>query len=252
MKGIDHLSVVIITYNEEEHLRTCLESVKTIADEILVLDSFSTDSTQAICLEYGVRFLEHPFDGYVSQKNRALGLAQYDWVLSLDGDEALSEEAIDTIQALKFHSFADAYLFNRRNFYCERWMRFTSLYPDRKLRLFNRTKGKWTGLDPHDRVQMVPGTKIHWVEGDLLHWVIRDQEDHRDKVEKFSTIAAQAYLSSGRKAGKMAAVSHSLWRFLSEYLLKAGFLEGRLGWQFSLLSAKYVFLKYKKLAHKHA
>lgn len=244
------ISVVIITFNEGEHLSQCLDSVKAIADEILVLDSFSTDRTQEICINAGVRFYEHAFDGYVSQKNRAMKMASHDLILSLDGDEALSEEAGLEILKIKENPLADGYIFNRRNHYCGRWMKYTSLYPDRKLRLFDRRKARWAGYDPHDHIEMNSGTAINRIKGDILHWVISDRTDHLKKVDNFSSVAAKAYFSEGRKKGLMARYSHSLWRFLLEYILKRGFLEGRLGWQFSFLSARYVFLKYKKLS-KH-
>jgi len=184
---MEKISVVIITYNEEEHLSMCLDSVEAIADEVLILDSFSTDRTKDICIEAGVQFFEHAFDGYVSQKNRAMKMASYDLILSLDGDEALSEEAKLEIIKLKENPLADGYIFNRRNHYCGRWMRFTSLYPDRKLRLFDRRKAKWTGFDPHDRIEMTNEANIRKIQSDILHWVISDRTDHLKKIDNFST-----------------------------------------------------------------
>lgn len=245
------ISVVIITFNEEEHLSRCLESVKSIADEIFVLDSFSTDRTKEICLAAGVRFEEHVFDGYVSQKNRALEMASYDLVLSLDGDEALSERAISKIQEIKSNPVADGYIFNRRNNYCGRWMKYTSLYPDRKLRLIDRRKARWTGYDPHDRIEMNPDSHIINISEDILHWVISDRDDHVRKVNNFSTVAANAYFIEGRKKGSLSKYTHSFWRLIFELFIRAGIFEGALGWQFSALSAKYVYLKYKKLSEHY-
>lgn len=249
---MEKISVVIITFNEEDHLSRCLDSVQSVADEILVLDSFSTDRTKEICIEAGIRFLEHTFDGYVSQKNRATGMASHDLILSLDGDEALSEEAVIKILKIKENPLADGYIFNRRNQYCGKWMRFTSLFPDRKLRLFDRRKARWTGFDPHDRIRMDRGTNILKIKKNILHWVISDRADHLRKIDNFSTVAAEAYFSKGIKKGFMSRYSHSLWRLLFEYIIRGGFLEGRLGWQFSFLSAKYVYLKYKKLSDHYA
>ncbi|MEA1875741.1 MAG: glycosyltransferase family 2 protein [Bacteroidota bacterium] len=249
---MEKLSVVIITFNEGEHLSKCLDSVKAVADEVLVLDSFSTDRTQEICIEAGVRFYEHTFDGYVSQKNRAMEMASHNLILSLDGDEALSEEASLEILKLKENPLADGYVFNRRNNYCGKWMRYTSLYPDRKLRLFDPRLAKWTGHDPHDRIEMPNGANICRIQGDILHWVISDRADHLRKIDNFSTVAAEAYFSKGIKKGLLARYSHSLWRLLVEFIFRGGLMEGRLGWQFSFLSAKYVYLKYKKLSDHYA
>ncbi len=246
------ISVVIITFNEEEHLPKCLDSVKDIADEILVLDSFSTDRTKEICLKAGIRFEEHAFDGYVSQKNRALEMASHDLILSLDGDEALSPIAISKVLELKALPAADGFIFNRRNYYCGQWMRHTSLYPDRKLRLFDRRKAHWVGYDPHDRVKMSKDSEIQKLEADILHWVIANKDDHLKKLENFSSLAAQAYFKEKRRSHSLDKYLHSFWRLQSEYILKGGFLAGSIGWQFSLLSAKYVYLKYQKLSRLYA
>lgn len=248
---MNKISVVIITFNEEEHLSKCLDSVKGVADEVLVLDSFSSDRTKEICLDAGARFEEHAFDGYIKQKNRALQMASHDLILSLDGDEALSENAQKQIIKIKSNSFADGYVFKRKNNYCGRWMRFTSMYPDRKLRLFDRRQAKWAGYDPHDRIKMVNGAIIKKISCDILHWVISDRDDHLLKINNFSTVAAKAYSEEGIIKGRLARYLHSMWRFVVEFFFKGGFLEGKLGWQFSLLSARYVYLKYKKLSEHY-
>jgi glycosyltransferase involved in cell wall biosynthesis len=244
---MEKLSAVIITYNEEEHLQTCLTSLKDVADEIVVLDSFSTDKTKEICLDAGVRFHEHIFDGYVKQKNRALKLAQYDLVLSLDGDEALSSEANNKILQIKENRSADAYLFNRKNNYCGKWMEFTSLYPDRKIRLFDKAKALWDGYDPHDHIKILDEAIVIKTESDILHWVYKSKEDHMEKAEKFATIASQSYFDRSKKSYPSQKYLHALWRFLYEYIIRAGILEGKLGLQFSLISSSYVFKKYSKL-----
>ncbi len=218
----------------------------------MVLDSFSTDATPSICQEAGVRFIQHEFDGYVSQKNRALSLARNDWVLSLDGDEALNEEARQSVGDVLQNPDADGFVFNRRNHYCGRWMQYTSLFPDRKLRLFNKNKAEWMGYDPHDRVQLHPGGSQKRLPGELLHWVIQDRADHLHKVEIFSSLNAEAYYQAGKKALAGSASLHATWRFIKEYFINLGVLEGKLGFQFSSLSARYVFLKYSKLRKLHA
>ena len=238
------ISAVIISFNEERDIGRCLESVMDIVDEVLVLDSFSNDLTEKICREKGVRFEQHAFDGYVSQKNRALKLVTYDYVLSLDADEALSEEARNSVKMVKEDWSHDGYLFNRRNNYCGHWMRYTSWYPDRKLRLFDRRKAAWTGMDPHDYIAMSEGSSVSRLKGDLLHWTVRTLEEHKVKTEQFARVSAKFHFDKGVKAGIGSAAFHSIWRWYREYYILLGFLDGKAGWQVARFSALYVWKKY--------
>jgi len=238
------ISVVIISFNEERNIARCLESVMDIADEVLVLDSFSTDGTVAICRNYGIRFEQHSFDGYVSQKNRALQMAAHEHILSLDADEALSDEARSEVLRVKKEWNQDGYIFNRKNNYCGHWMRFTSWYPDRKLRLFDRRKAIWTGLDPHDYIRMEPDSRIRRIQGDLLHWTIYTEEEQVAKTEQFARISAKFYFEQGIRPVMGAALAHSVWRWFREYCILLGFLDGKAGWQVSRFSALYVWKKY--------
>ncbi|NBP68933.1 MAG: glycosyltransferase family 2 protein, partial [Cytophagia bacterium] len=139
------LSVVIITLNEEKNIRRCLESVKTVADEIVVVDSLSTDKTEEICGEYNVRFIKEKFRGYVEQVNYAMELATNNFVLAIDADEELSAELIEAVQAVKKNKTADAYEMNRLSSYCGKFIYHGTWHPDIKIRLWDRTKGKWGG-----------------------------------------------------------------------------------------------------------
>lgn len=238
------VSAVIISYNEELDIRRCLESLVDVADEIYVLDSFSSDKTESICREFGVRFEQHAFDGYVSQKNRALRSASYDHVLSLDADEALSERLKAQVLRLKEEWTHDGYVFNRRNNWCGRWMKFTTLYPDRKLRLFDRRKARWCGLDPHDFVRMDPDSTVARTRGDLLHWAIHTLQEQQEKTDQFARISAQSYFDRGIPARRTSAAGHCAWRWFREYCVRLGFLEGKAGWQIARYSALYAWKKY--------
>lgn len=238
------ISVVIISFNEEKDIGRCLESVKDIADEVLVLDSFSTDTTGAICRKYAVRFEQHAFDGYVAQKNRAIQMATHDFILSLDADEALSEEAKEELRRAKKEWTHDGYIFNRRNSYCGHWMRFTTWYPDRKLRLFDRRKAIWTGLDPHDYIRMDPGSSVVRLKGDLLHWAIHTKEEQQAKMEQFARISARFYFDQGIRTSMGTAIMHCVWRWIREYYIHLGILDGKAGWQVARYSALYVWRKY--------
>ncbi len=241
------ISAVIISFNEEEHIGICLESLKGVADEIVVVDSYSTDSTEEICRRYGVKFFRHHFEGYSEQKNYATSLATSDHVLSLDADEALSDELKASILKVKENFPADGYYFNRRNQYCGRWMKHSRLYPDRHLRLFNRKKGKWVGPNPHDSFRLENGSKQVWLRGDLLHLFHKSIEEHIDKINRFSTIAAREYYRSGRKGGIITGLFHMWWSFFRGYFLSLGFLDGFHGYMYCSINAWGSFLKYAKL-----
>ncbi|WP_315818708.1 glycosyltransferase family 2 protein [Paraflavitalea speifideaquila] len=154
------LSVVIITFNEEKNIKRCLESVQSVADEVIVVDSLSTDGTKRICNEFGVRFIEQAFLGYIEQKNFALDQASHDLVLSLDADEAIDEVLKGAILRVKQEGVAaDGYIMSRCSNYCGKWIRHGTWYPDRKLRLFNRQKARWGGVNPHDKIVLGAGAR---------------------------------------------------------------------------------------------
>jgi len=193
------ISAVIITYNEEMFIDKCLASIDGIADELLVVDSFSTDSTEEICKKYNARFIKHEFEGYRDQKNFVLKLATYKNILSLDADEALSNELKESILAVKDKWEYNGYLFNRRNYYCGKWIRHLQWYPDRQLRLFNSDYGKWGDLNLHERFKMSNGAKVGKLKGDLLHWPFLSQKDLVDKMNKFSLIGAEEFHTARKK-----------------------------------------------------
>jgi glycosyltransferase involved in cell wall biosynthesis len=241
------ISAVIITFNEEHFIERCLTSLEGIADEIIVVDSFSTDHTEEICGKFDVRFIKHKFDGYVEQKNYAVSLSSYPYILSLDADEALSDELKRSVLGIKDNLKYDGYIFNRLNNYCGKWIKHSRWYPDKHLRLFNSTKGKWTGPNPHDKFKLDPGSKVMRIKCDILHWYYGSIEEHWDKVNRFSTISANEYFKAGRKACPLSAHAHMVWSFFRSYILNAGFLDGYLGYTGCSITAMASFLKYSKL-----
>ncbi len=241
------ISGVIITYNEEEHLEKCLSSLIDVADEILVVDSYSTDRTKEICEKFNVRFVEHEFEGYIEQKNYALSLASHDYILSLDGDEALSDTLKDSILKVKEDWQKDGYYSNRMNNYCGQWIKHSDWYPDRKLRLFKKGSGEWKGINPHDSYTLKKGQTKGFLKGDLLHWIYRDYKEHNQKVERFSTIAAEAYFKLGKKSSFLKIVWRPSWAFFKAYFLRLGFLDGLNGLIICIQTFNVTFLKYIKL-----
>lgn len=242
------LSVVIITYNEKRNIKRCLDSVKAVADEILVVDSFSNDGTQDIVKEFGARLVEHAFAGYIEQKNHALALATYDHVLSLDADEALDETMVKSVLEAKNNWNADAYGFNRLTNYCGQWIRHCGWYPDRKLRLFDRTKCEWRGVNPHDRLdfKVANGISKH-LKGDILHYSYYTIEEHDKQTERFTTIAARALKDRGKQASVIKRFLNPVSKFLKDYIFNLGFLDGYYGYTICKISARSTYLKYYKL-----
>jgi len=242
------LSVVIITFNEEKNIARCIQSVQQVADEIVVLDSFSKDKTKEICLSLGVNFFEHAFDGHIQQKNRAITYAKNNHVLSLDADEALDETLIKSILAVKQNFSCDGYYMNRLTNYCGNWVKHCNWYPDKKLRLWDSTKGHWTGTNPHDKYELFEGDKkAGHLKGDILHYSINSIADHYKQVEYFTTIASKAYFSNGKKAPFYKLVVNPIAKFIDHYILHLGFLDGKTGFLVSKISAYATYLKYKKL-----
>jgi glycosyltransferase involved in cell wall biosynthesis len=241
------LSVVIITFNEERNIRRCLESVRDIADETVVVDSFSTDATETICREMGARFEQHPFSGHIEQKNHALSRAQFDHVLSLDADEALSPRLAESIRNVKTSWDCDGYTMNRLTNYCGKWIRHSGWYPDRKLRLIRRNKAAWGGVNPHDRLILAGGSSTQHLKGDLLHYSYYTIDDHIRQVEKFADIASKAMFAKGMRSGPLKLLVKPLARFLKSYIIKLGFLDGPEGYTIARMTARAAYLRYSKL-----
>ena len=246
------ISVVIIAFNEEKNIGRCLDSVREVADDIVVVDSFSTDRTEAICKEKGARFVQHRFEGHIEQKNWAITQAKYPHVLSLDADEALDNRLKRSIMDAKGRFLCDGYTMNRLTNYCGQWIKHCGWYPDTKLRLWDSRKGRWDGINPHDKYEMDPGSKICHLQGDILHYSYYTLEDHYRQVNYFTDIASKALYKKGKDAGVLKMIFSPIAKFIRDYFIKLGFLDGYYGFLISRISAYATFLKYKKLRQLHA
>ena len=241
------LSVVIITFNEEQNIARCIDSVKMLADEIIVLDSYSTDATADIAREMGACVYREKFRGYIGQKNLAMQFASHDYILSLDADEALDPQLARSILREKETFQFRAYKMNRCTNFCGRYIRHGLWYPDAKIRLFDRRIGKWGGLNPHDKVQLAEGFAVKKLEGDILHYSFNSVDDHVWQNNRLSSIAAASMYHSGKRSSWFKMLVRPAWAFVNGFFLRFGFIDGRDGFIIAVNTAHQVFLKYTKL-----
>lgn len=242
------ISACLITRDEEQDLPRCLASIAPVADEIVVVDSGSTDRTPAIAAEFGARFVPHDWEGFVAQKNLACSLARHDWVLSIDADEELSAELREAIRARKQRPDAahpDAYAVSRVVYFEGRWVRFGDWYPDVLPRLFRRARARFVGGRVHERLE-VDG-RVERLQGELHHFTFHDWADYRARVETYSRLWAEDARERGRRARRLDPLLHAGWRLLRSLLLKSAWRGGRFGWRLALAQASEALVKYRTL-----
>jgi glycosyltransferase involved in cell wall biosynthesis len=242
------LSVVIITFNEEANIARCLAALGDVADEVLVVDSFSTDRTVEICQQHGARVVQNVFAGYVEQKNFATDQASFDHVLQLDADEVLTDELRQSIREATHNWQHAAYSLARLTNYCGQWVRHGGWYPDRKLRLYDRRLGRWEGLLLHEHYEVQPSHTTGQLRGDVLHYSYHSIAQHVAQLNKFTSITAQERALRGKtQVTLFHLVLKPLWKFWHGYVFRLGFLDGFAGLSIAAISAAGVFLKFAKL-----
>ncbi|MBN4054678.1 glycosyltransferase family 2 protein [Nitrospira defluvii] len=240
------ISACIISFNEENKIEDCLKSLDGLVDEIVVVDSKSTDCTVEIALKYTDKIHIQAFLGYVAQKKLAVSHANYDWILSLDCDERLSPDLKNSIEAIKVRiEEYDAYEMPRKTFYVYRWLNHC-WYPDRKIRLFNKHKAEWIGVNVHEKVS-VRSDKVKGLDGDILHYSFDTISAHIQTLDRFTEIGANEILKRGKPVSVFSPIGHAFWTFFRIYLLRKGFLDGFAGFVASVLSFMHVFVKYSKV-----
>ena len=247
------LSVVIIAFNEERNLPHCLDSLEGIADEVLVVDSGSTDRTVALAEERGARVLNHAFEGHIEQKNWAAAQATGEWLLSLDADEALSPELAASIRAWRADASAasvNGFRMNRLTSYCGEWVRHGGWYPDTKLRLWKAGHAQWTGENPHDRLDMAEGDEAGFMEGDILHYSYHSVDDHLRQIDYFSDIAAVAYQGPAWLASPFIRPIKAGFQWFKNAILRGGWRDGATGWTIARWSAYATAEKYRKIRNR--
>jgi glycosyltransferase involved in cell wall biosynthesis len=239
------LTVTVITQNEASNIAAALDSVSW-ADEIIVVDSHSTDDTVAIARRYATRVEVRDWPGYSAQKNYAADIASNDWILSLDADERVTPALAAEITALLERApRASGYRIPRVSYYLGRWIRTTDWYPDQQLRLYDRRQGRWNGRRVHESVAL-PGL-CGRMQHELQHFPYRDISHHLATIDRYTTLAAEQWHAEGRRVGPLALAVHAAAAFLRNYVLRRGFRDGVPGLLISILNSYYVFLKHAKL-----
>ena len=238
------ITATIITYNEERNIARAMESLRC-CDEIVVVDSGSTDRTAEIAEKLGARVIEYPWGGYARQKNYAAECAANDWILSIDADEALSEALEGEIwQVKKKGPLYDAYTMPRMAQYLGRWILHSGWYPDRKVRLYHREKARWVGEYVHESVS-VAGRTGH-LESDLLHFTCESLSEHLKTMDRYTTLAAEQLVAQKRPIGLTQLLLDPVWTFWNTFVFRLGFLDGIEGLSIAWMAAIYNFVKYAK------
>jgi len=241
------ISAVIITHNEEKKIGRCIDSLVGVADEILVVDSFSTDGTEVICREKNVNFIQHEFDGYTQQKNFGNSKARYSFILSVDADEVLSDELGKSILEAKKNLRFDGYTMNRLSSFCGKWIHHSGWYPDTKLRLWNRDKGEWAGNFVHEKVKMKEGTTIQHLNGDLLHYTADTVQQFKTQQLEYAKMSAREMFFRKKKVASFMIYLRALFAFIRTYFFRLGILDGVSGFQIAFIMSQYTFSKYTLL-----
>lgn len=241
------ITATIITFNEERNIERCIRSVDGIADEIIILDSLSTDRTEEICQSLGVRFISRPWEGYSLSKNYLNSLVETDYILSLDADEALDDTLKAEIVELKTSQSPQIYAVNRLTNYCGKWIKHSGWYPDVKVRLFPKEGSYWDGAIVHEELIFPKDLKVIQLDGHLEHFSYYSFEEHRARADKYSRLTAQKMHQAGKNASVLKPYLSAFGRFVSMYLLKAGFLDGKMGFKIAQISAQSNVFKYKEL-----
>ncbi len=243
--GAPRVSACIIAMDEEDRIGACIDSLAW-CDEVLVVDSHSTDGTREVAAERGARVIERDWPGHVAQKEFCVRAAAHDWVLCIDADERLSDALRAELVALREAGFPGraGWRFPRCSHHLGAWIRHGTWYPDRQLRLFDRRRGRWAGNDPHDKVELDgPSGELR---GDLLHHPYRSLDEHLATIDRYTSTMAEGLVRRGRRVSMWDVVTRPPARFLGFYLWKRGFLDGWRGFVLACLAAHYCRLKYLK------
>lgn len=241
------ISATIITFNEEKKIAACLASLQGVVDEIVVLDSFSTDNTPEICKQFGVKFFQQVWLGYGQQKNDAAAKASHPYILNLDADECLSAELQKSLLAAKKQGLTGVYKFNRQNIFFGHTLQYGLTSPDIIFRLYNKSKIKWALKNVHETLDVPKDLQVIKLVGNLVHRSKESMQEFIQTINMYSTISAQSYFDAGKKSSRVKIIFSPLVTFISGYIFKLGFLDGIPGFIIAKTLSMETFLKYSKL-----
>ncbi len=239
-------SAVVICRNAASTIGDCVAALRKVCDEVLVVDSQSTDGTVEICEKLGAKVVQQAWHGFAKTKNIGNSMARHDWILSIDADEVLSEELIAVLQKLKPEA-GKVYALDRITSFCGQWIRHSGWYPDWKPRLFDRKHVEWQGDFVHETLNLPADYQKVRLEGKLFHYSFKDSDDHLRRIEKYARLTAMEQFAKGKKVSFLKRWLSPPTRFVRSFILKAGFLDGRAGWAISLRNVWMVRLRYKLL-----
>jgi glycosyltransferase involved in cell wall biosynthesis len=242
-----NISVVIITRNEAHIIGTTLESLRGLTDDIIIVDSGSTDETLAICRKFNATILEAGWNGYGSNKNKGIHSAKHDWILNLDADEAIDPELKGSIEQLKLPKENEVFEMQFKNFFINKWIRHGEWGSDKHIRLFNRAVVKWNEAAVHENLIMEPQTIITLLKGYILHYTVYSLAEYEQKTIAYAKLNAQKYFEQGKKQSFLRQYGSPVFSFIQNYFFRLGFLDGKEGLLIARTTARYTFLKYAYL-----
>lgn len=241
------VSAVIITKNEAHIIGTTLQSIIAVVDEVIIVDSGSTDATIAVCRQYGATIIETGWDGYGANKNKGIDAAAHDWILNIDADEALDETLQQSLKKAQLQDEYTVYEFKFKNFFCGKWIRHGEWAGDKHIRLFNRKKTRWNSAAVHESLTTGNDTITVQLQGHILHYTTSSMEEYISKTVAYAKLNAQKYFAQGKKAGFFKLLLAPGFSFLQHYILRLGFLDGWEGYLIARTTGWYTFLKYSFL-----
>lgn len=241
------ISVVIIARNEAHIIANTLQSLKPVINDIVVVDSGSTDETVNICKQFNATVIETDWGGYGVNKKKGVAVAKNDWILSLDADEAIDEELQKTLAELPLTNDKEVFDIRFKNFFCNKWIRFGEWGFDKHIRLFNRKQAKWNEAAVHESLMLPDGVKITMLKGNVLHYTVRNREEYANKMNSYAMMNAKKYFESGKKPNFLKQYFSPVFAFMQHYIFRLGFLDGKEGYIIAITTARYTFLKYSYL-----
>lgn len=239
------ISAVLIVKNEAENLPACFVALQKVVNEIIVVDHESEDNTKKIALEYGAKVYGRKWEGYAAGKNFGNQQATNDWILSIDADEILTPELINTIQKLKLTNNEEVYAFDRANYFGDTWVKHCGWYPDWKVRLFHKEIACWEGDYVHEQLRFSEKVDRVRLSGKLRHNSYKTDQDHFDRIERYARLGAEQLVNKGKTPSWLKEKLSPGFRFFRTYILKKGFLDGKLGWQISKRNAHMIRRKFE-------